>query len=305
MKRDNGGGGVHRQATGPADRDVRDDIAENGEMSVPPEMYTDNYYLHVCGGYEEFRTGGLASRLEHAIQLGMLAPGMTVLDVGSGRGEMAVRCAEAGCSVCGIDYSAAALTISSALLENRAHGGPSGSVGFQRMNSKFLGFPSRCFDRAFLIDVVEHLYPDELRDTLLEVRRVIKPGGRIVVHTAPNAWLIKPIYYVAGLLLGWRRHPWHVNEQSIISLNRSLAVLGGEVKVEVSKVPGFFKLGVGPGGDNSPSLRTMAQLLDAVFDSALSVALVEDTPLRYLYGTDLWATIDVRSEMQAVEARAQ
>ena len=262
-------------------------------MSLPSEIYTESYYLEVCGGYEEFKDGGLASRLKHAIRLGMLEPGMNVLDIGSGRGEMAVRCAEAGCRVWGIDYSHAALGISNALLTRRSRGEPKAAIAFQRMNSRSLGFPRGYFDRVFLIDIVEHLYLDELKDTFDEVRRVIKPGGRVVIHTAPNAWLIKPIYLVAGILFGWNRHPWHVNEQSCLGLKKNLRDLGGSVKITVSKVPGFFRLGLGPSAGASTSLARIVRALDAVFDSPLSVTLVEHTPLKYVCGTDLWATVDI------------
>jgi len=262
-------------------------------MSLPSEIYTESYYLEVCGGYEEFHDGGLASRLAHAIQLGKLAPGLNVLDIGSGRGEMALGCAETGCRVWGIDYSPAALGISNALLGRKRLGGLQAAIAFQRMNSKSLAFPRGFFDRVFLIDIVEHLYPDELKDTFEEVRRVTKPGGRVVIHTAPNAWLIKPIYLVAGILFHWNRHPWHVNEQSYLSLKKNLRPLGGSVKITVSKVPGFFRLGLGPSAAGSISLARIVRALDAVFDSQLSVTLVEDTPLKYVCGTDLWATIDI------------
>ena len=284
----------------PATRIFTGDLAgpsrlAEGELSLPAEIYSQDYYLQFCGGYEEFLGGGLASRLEAAIRLGRLEPGMTVLDIGSGRGEMAVRCAEEGCRVWGVDYSADALALSRDLVLRRGRATDEGRVAFQRMNSKSLAFPEGFFDRVFLIDVVEHQYPGELEATLKEVRRVTRAGGRVVVHTAPNAWLIKPIYLLAGLLFRWKRHPYHVNEQSYLELNRNLRHLGGLATIEMSKVPGFFKLGVGPGADSDSRFGGIARVLDAVFDARPLAALIANTPLKFILATDLWATVDLPS----------
>jgi len=266
-----------------------------GESGLPSDIYTADYYLQVCGGYEEFLEGGVAARLEEAIRLGRLEPGMTVLDIGSGRGEMAVRCAEEGCRVWGIDYSADALALSRDLVLRKGRNKHEGRVAFQMMNSKSLAFPDGFFDRVFLIDVVEHQYPDELEATLKEVRRVAKAGGRVVVHTAPNAWLIKPIYLLAGLLFQWKRHPYHVNEQSHVGLRRNLRQLGGLATIEMSKVPGFFKLGVGPGAHSDSRFGRIARVLDTVFDARPLAALIANTPLKFVLATGLWATVDLPS----------
>jgi ubiquinone/menaquinone biosynthesis C-methylase UbiE len=266
-----------------------------GESGLPSDIYTADYYLQVCGGYEEFLEGGVAARLEEAIRLGRLEPGMTVLDIGSGRGEMAVRCAEEGCRVWGIDYSADALSLSRGLILRKGRNKHEGRVAFQMMNSKSLAFPDGFFDRVFLIDVVEHQYPGELEATLKEVRRVTKVGGRVVVHTAPNAWLIKPIYLLAGVLFQWKRHPYHVNEQSYLGLRRNLRQLGGLASIKMSKVAGFFKLGVGPRSDPNSRFERMAQLLDAIFDARPVAALIASTPLKFMLATDLWATVDLPS----------
>jgi len=143
--------------------------------------------------------------------------------------------------------------------------------------------------------VVEHQYPHELEATLKEVRRVTKAGGRVVVHTAPNAWLIKPIYFLAGLLFQWKRHPYHVNEQSYVGLKRNLRHLAGLASIKMSKVPGFFKLGVGPRTDRNSLFGRIARALDTVFDARPVAVLIANTPLKFILATDLWATVDLPS----------
>jgi SAM-dependent methyltransferase len=89
-----------------------------------------------------------------------------------------------------------------------------------------------------MLDIVEHLYPDELHIALRDAKRVLKPGGRIIIHTAPNVWYDRYAYPVVRLVRiligqgeGYPRNPRalipqnvhvHVNEQSALSLWRSL-----------------------------------------------------------------------------------
>lgn len=269
--------------------------------SVPAELYTEDYYLEHCGGFEEFLGGAVAPRLVRALEYGAVSKGMKVLDMGCGRGELALMCAEAGCDVWAIDYSEEALGVATEHLRKDAKPEVAKRILLHRMNAKSLALPSRFFDRVFMIDVVEHLYPEELDQAIMELRRVTRPGGRIVVHTAPNAWLIRPIYLVAGLLFRWKRHPYHVNEQSYLSLYRNLGRIGGRTRVRISKTSGFFKLGVGPKTSRSSLVGRVARLMDAIVDRPLARALICQSPLKLVLGTDLWATVEVPRDADGVE----
>ena len=54
------------------------------------------------------------------------------------------------------------------------------------MDAKDLKFPNSFFDLIIMSSVVEHLYPEELELAFGEVKRVLKPKGKLVVSTAPN-----------------------------------------------------------------------------------------------------------------------
>jgi len=67
--------------------------------SVPQSLYTEEYFLNACEGYDEFRTSEgehLSRRLDAAFALATVQPGMQVLDVGCGRGEILRHCARLG-----------------------------------------------------------------------------------------------------------------------------------------------------------------------------------------------------------------
>jgi ubiquinone/menaquinone biosynthesis C-methylase UbiE len=118
-----------------------------------------------------------------------------------------------------------------------------GKTGVAQADAKTLPFPNDFFDRVLMFDVVEHLYPWELEQSLGEIRRVLKPGGAFIVHTAPNVWYDRYAYPLVRLVRGalgqGARYPKnpralnvsanvdvHVNEQSQWSLGRALRRAG-------------------------------------------------------------------------------
>src|SRR5205823_13275199 len=140
--------------------------------SVPSTLYTEKYFLTACEGYNEFiATEGehLSRRLTAAFQLAAVEPGMKVLDVGCGRGEILRHCARLGADAYGIDYAVVAVQLSKDVIEGTVEA--AGKTGVSQADAKKLPFPTGSFDRVLMFDVVEHLYPWELHQALLEIHR--------------------------------------------------------------------------------------------------------------------------------------
>jgi ubiquinone/menaquinone biosynthesis C-methylase UbiE len=223
--------------------------------SVPSTLYTEEYFLTACEGYNEFiATEGehLSRRLKAAFALAAVETGMKVLDVGCGRGEILRHCANLGADAYGIDYAAVAVNMSQDIITDTT--GAPGKTGVAQADAKKLPFPTGYFDRILMFDVVEHLYPWELHEALLEVRRVLKPHGRFIVHTAPNVWYDKYAYPVVrtfrrmiGQGANYPANPRaflvdvnqdvHVNEQSLVSMRRTLARAGFRSQVWLDSPP--------------------------------------------------------------------
>jgi ubiquinone/menaquinone biosynthesis C-methylase UbiE len=215
-----------------------------GRRSLPPDLYTEDYFLHACEGYQEFaETQGerLSRRLSAAFAAAAVTPGMQVLDVGCGRGEILRHCAQLDAHAYGIDYAPVALNMARKLVGGDGSG--KGRMGVAQADAKQLPFPTNYFDRVLMFDVVEHLFPWELAVCLAEVRRVLKRGGAFIVHTAPNAWYDRYAYplvrWVRTLMGEGAKYPKnprllnvaanvevHVNEQSQWSLARTLRRAG-------------------------------------------------------------------------------
>ena len=216
---------------------------------IPSSLYDEEYFADV-EGYQVFQMsqGTTASRrLQVALKLGEIYPGNRVLDVGCGRGEVLIQAALRGAIAFGVDYSAASADIAH---RTTAAQKMTMTAKVSQANSKALPFASAAFDRVFLLDIVEHLHPWELEETLAEVRRVLQPEGQCVIHTMPNLWYYRfgyPIYRFLQRLRGEQlpadpRHRFryhaamHVNEQDVLSLRANLRGAGFKARVWATNV---------------------------------------------------------------------
>jgi ubiquinone/menaquinone biosynthesis C-methylase UbiE len=93
-------------------------------------------------------------------------------------------------------------------------------------------------DLVTMLDVVEHLTDDEIARSLAEIRRILRPGGRLFIHTFPTRTIYDVTYRALRLTSPRRMRRWpadprnefehkmHVNEQTLRSLRRSLRAAG-------------------------------------------------------------------------------
>lgn len=146
-------------------------MAITTEPDQRPDLWTD----HVSVYETVFEPFSLAFADGAARSLS-LRPGDAVLDVGAGSGGAALSLARLGCRVTAIDASPGMV----ARIAQRA--GETGmSVDARVMDGQALGFPDASFDAAISVFGVI-LFPDAVRG-LAEMRRVVRPGGRVAIVT--------------------------------------------------------------------------------------------------------------------------
>jgi len=132
----------------------------------------EHIYIHGTEPSEQDRLAGL-NRITNGAFIAFLhvAPGTRVLDVGSGLGILAndVAAAADDVEVVGVEVSAAQV----------AAARPSPRVSFVLGDAHSLDFPDACFDLVYARYLLEHVVdPDRV---LREMRRVVRPGGRVAV----------------------------------------------------------------------------------------------------------------------------
>jgi ubiquinone/menaquinone biosynthesis C-methylase UbiE len=126
---------------------------------------------------DEFHTGWAPQTVEMAKTLG-LAPGVAVLDVGSGIGGPARYFARTfGADVTGVDLTPAFVELATDLT---ARTGLADRVRFVEGSALDLPFEAGRFDLATMNHVGMNI-ADKAR-VFAEVRRVLRPGGRFVVY---------------------------------------------------------------------------------------------------------------------------
>lgn len=233
---------------------------EEKNKPLPSTLYTEEYFLTACEGYDVFKESEgqhLSRRLLAAFTVAEVQEGMKVLDVGCGRGEIIRQCMRLGVEAYGIDYAEVATLMTRDVIVSERAGVSEGKTavkaGVCRSDAKRLPFPTTYFDRVLMYDVVEHLHPWELHEAMLEIRRVLKPNGRFIIHTAPNRWYDKYAYpwvrRVRTLMGQGQKYPKdpraitpvnqdvHVNEQDIISMRRTLNEAGFKGKIWLDSPP--------------------------------------------------------------------
>jgi ubiquinone/menaquinone biosynthesis C-methylase UbiE len=211
--------------------------------AVPPGIYDEDYYRTACGGFEVWAPSGgreFSGMYPYVFDALDLKPGQTLVDIGTGRGELLAVAAKAGVQAIGIEYSDAALALASQTLE--AHGVRDGAR-VVLADARSLPVADGAADAATLLDVVEHLTPAELDSALSEARRILKPGGRLYIHTFPNRTVYDVTYRLQRLVVPTRLRRWpadprgeleramHVNEQTVTSLRRALRRHFDDVRV--------------------------------------------------------------------------
>ena len=217
--------------------------------SVDPNLY-DEKYFNESGGSAEFSKGKYSSWMMKALSLVEVKADLSILDIGCGRGEIISYCASLGARTVGLDYSTAAIKISASHIKDTNSKGS--NYLLVNSNAVKLPFIEESFDIVFMMDIVEHLYPDELLKVFFEVKRILKPCGTLLIHTMPNANYIKfgyPVYRFLLRMIGKklpkdsRKRVYHgevhVNEQTPKSLKNALFDCGFKsVKVWLTQANG-------------------------------------------------------------------
>lgn len=145
----------------------------------PKRIFVRRLFTTIAPRYDWFNrlaSLGLDQRWRRqAIEIGGLAPGMRVLDVCTGSGDLALMCErqlDAAGSVVGVDFTETMLRL--ALRKPRA-----AHVQWLAADAQHLPFQDGSFDRAFIGFSTRNL--SDLEQGLRDMLRVLKAGGQLII----------------------------------------------------------------------------------------------------------------------------
>jgi|HubBroStandDraft_1064217.scaffolds.fasta_scaffold51390_5 SAM-dependent methyltransferase len=156
-------------------------VAHGGD---PPDDHR-SYWDEIAEDYEHHAAGNACNALyDRPAVLDLLGPvtGRRVLDVGCGPGLYAEELARRGAQVVGLDQSGEMVRLASQRV-------PAAEFRVHDLAEPLTWLPEASFDLAVMPLVLHHL--DDRTGALREVRRVLRPGGSLVLSTHhPTAdWL--------------------------------------------------------------------------------------------------------------------
>jgi arsenite methyltransferase len=149
-------------------------------------------------------TPDMLAQREEVIKLLQLLPGEKVLDIGSGPGFLATMMADlvgkAG-QVCGADISEELLTLAAERYRHQSQ------LKFLHADARSLPFPDACFDAVVVTQVLEYL--QDVRSAVLEMHRVLRPGGRVLILDTDwdsLVWHSADTLRMKKILAAWDEH---------------------------------------------------------------------------------------------------
>ncbi len=169
-----------------------------------------DHYQWIAGWYDLIIEPVLASARRLGLELAPPGPGMVVLDVGCGTGAQLALYRSRGCTLLGIDPSRAMVEVARTRLGWDAR--------VDLADASRMPYGDASVDLA-LASMMLHELADDTRAAILgEIRRVLTPGGRLVVfdyHPGPlrfpRGWVTAPFILAAERLAG-RDHYRHHRE---------------------------------------------------------------------------------------------
>jgi ubiquinone/menaquinone biosynthesis C-methylase UbiE len=108
--------------------------------------------------------------------------GEMILDIGCGGGTMVILLSGSGASMVGLDFSEDSLRIAK---ENFTKMVPQKTFRAVCTDSRNIGLKDESIDGITAVDFTEHVYDAGIQPVVLEMYRILKSGGRLVIYT-PN-----------------------------------------------------------------------------------------------------------------------
>ncbi len=179
----------------------------------------ENDTIKIEGGYQHYaiEKGFVVQRIWHELKLDLIKRVMPplshddILDIGCGSGNITNYLATKSKTVIGVDAN------NDAVLYAQKTFGKYG-LSFKYAQIDKMNFHSNTFTKIYILELIEHIYVEQIKELFLECHRLLKPGGTILL-TTPNKRSLWPIIEKTMDLL--RLAPRLSGDQHVTQLSKS------------------------------------------------------------------------------------
>jgi len=202
---------------------------------ISPSIYDKKYFFSTqCEGFEEYRSDQLSPIKKLEVEYLDLKKLEVFLDVGCGRGDVLAFLFKKGYKkILGIDYSAEAVKICKSRIPK------SYKKNIVVGNARKMPYKNSSVDKILIGDVIEHMTYAEAVEMIDEAHRILKTGGKLVIHTAPNRFFSQYLYKIVRLIftiMGFGKESngliqnikvirkYHIDEYSIYDLRHYMSL---------------------------------------------------------------------------------
>ncbi|MGL3822157.1 class I SAM-dependent methyltransferase [Sphingopyxis sp. R3-92] len=129
--------------------------------------------------------------------------GQRLLEFGCNYGASAIVAAKMGATVAAIDVDDEAIALAQL---NAERYGADAAVDFRHLpHSRHIPFPDESFDIILAISVLEYVRREELANILLELRRLLRPGGLLLVSGTASRLALREVQTGRWFVNYWPR----------------------------------------------------------------------------------------------------
>jgi demethylmenaquinone methyltransferase/2-methoxy-6-polyprenyl-1,4-benzoquinol methylase len=167
-------------------------------MAEPQTVHESNrlFYDRISAAYDLLADSNEKPARQAGVNALNLQPGESVVEIGFGTGnevlELAALVGPTG-RVAGIDVSPGMLAVANRKLERAK---PAAPIDLRVCDARTLPFPPDSFDAAYTSFTLELFPAGDIPTVLAEVRRVLRPGGRLAVVSMAA---VKPGHHTSAL----------------------------------------------------------------------------------------------------------